>query len=100
MSKQKRRILVTSGLPYANGAIHLGHPRSARLDKHVGDLGLIFVDPAHLQPDAVGSLTILFFVILAKKVLHSFSSKTQFNPQFRVEMDSILGESGDCQSLD
>jgi len=25
MSKQKRRILVTSGLPYANGAIHLGH---------------------------------------------------------------------------
>jgi methionyl-tRNA synthetase len=25
MSKQKRRILVTSALPYANGAIHLGH---------------------------------------------------------------------------
>jgi len=25
MSKQKRKILVTSGLPYANGAIHLGH---------------------------------------------------------------------------
>ena len=25
MSKHKRRILVTSGLPYANGAIHLGH---------------------------------------------------------------------------
>ena len=28
------------------------------------------------------------------------NTKTQFNPQFRVEMDSILGESGDCQSLD
>lgn len=25
MSKQKRKILVTSALPYANGAIHLGH---------------------------------------------------------------------------
>ena len=25
MSKPKRRILVTSALPYANGAIHLGH---------------------------------------------------------------------------
>jgi len=25
MSKQKRRILVTSALPYANGAMHLGH---------------------------------------------------------------------------
>ena len=25
MSTQKRRILVTSALPYANGAIHLGH---------------------------------------------------------------------------
>ena len=25
MSKQKRRILVTSALPYANGAIHIGH---------------------------------------------------------------------------
>jgi len=25
MSKQKRRILVTSALPYANGPIHLGH---------------------------------------------------------------------------
>ena len=25
MNNQKRRILVTSGLPYANGAIHLGH---------------------------------------------------------------------------
>jgi methionyl-tRNA synthetase len=25
MSKQQRRILVTSALPYANGAIHLGH---------------------------------------------------------------------------
>lgn len=25
MSSQKRRILVTSALPYANGAIHLGH---------------------------------------------------------------------------
>jgi len=25
MSKKKRRILVTSALPYANGAIHLGH---------------------------------------------------------------------------
>lgn len=25
MNKQKRRILVTSALPYANGAIHLGH---------------------------------------------------------------------------
>ena len=25
MSKPKRRILVTSALPYANGAIHIGH---------------------------------------------------------------------------
>jgi methionyl-tRNA synthetase len=25
MSKQKRKILVTSALPYANGAIHIGH---------------------------------------------------------------------------
>ena len=25
MSKQKRRILLTSALPYANGAIHIGH---------------------------------------------------------------------------
>ena len=28
------------------------------------------------------------------------NTKMQFNPQFREEMDSILGESGDCQSLD
>ena len=25
MTAQKRQILVTSALPYANGAIHLGH---------------------------------------------------------------------------
>ena len=25
MSEQKRKILVTSALPYANGAIHIGH---------------------------------------------------------------------------
>jgi len=28
------------------------------------------------------------------------NAKMQFNPQFRKEMDSILGESGDCQSPD
>ena len=27
-------------------------------------------------------------------------TKMQFNPRFREEMDSILGESGDCQPLD
>ncbi len=58
MSKQKRRILVTSALPYANGAIHLGHMLEyvqtdiwARFQRSQGhECYFVWADDAHGTP--------------------------------------------------
>lgn len=58
MNNQKRRILVTSGLPYANGAIHLGHMLEyiqtdiwARFQRAQGhECYFVWADDAHGTP--------------------------------------------------